>query len=461
MKKLILITLLLHSAIYSAHATHLRAGQITVKQIPGRLTCAITITVFTNTKNTTVLFGGEQDELNFGDGSPITLVPETYNTIRTDLNPDGSLAMASYTTYHTYSTPGKYLISYREPNRNEGIINMDNSVNTTFYIETWITLTLDGTGYQTPTLLMDRPVLLTNAGFNYSESLACSDPNNYQLYYTLATPRRDREMLVENYILPENVSIDPVSGLLTWDGKFKGANTVGEYAFAVKIYQVKDGEIIGYMLRDFQVILTADMTEQPTLVGNAQDSKSVFVADGTTTRFRVAAGSSEAKKIILQVKSELATFENNFTYTIEDSTHNAVNYKVAKISITNTDAIVRNTPYQIIVRGIFDNKVTKDLAYVIATKDIDFETDIPVGTEDNHNLPGIVLTPNPVKNHLQIQNDTNTSTTIRIHDLTGKLWHQQTIRTTTSINLTQLPPGLYICILTQATKLTTYKIIKE
>src|SRR5690606_31689994 len=35
-----------------------------------------------------------------------------------------------------YPGPGKYTISYREPNRNQGVLNMDASVNTRFYIET-------------------------------------------------------------------------------------------------------------------------------------------------------------------------------------------------------------------------------------------------------------------------------------------------------------------------------------
>ncbi len=125
MKKIILLTFLSLMSAYSAHATHLRAGQIEVKQISA-LTVKITVTVFTNA-NSTVLFGGEQDMLNFGDGTPVQLVPETQNTIRRDLNPDGSIGVASFTTYHTYANAGSYLISYREPNRNEGVLNMDNS----------------------------------------------------------------------------------------------------------------------------------------------------------------------------------------------------------------------------------------------------------------------------------------------------------------------------------------------
>ncbi len=66
--------------VYSAHATHLRAGQIEVKQI-STLTVKVTVTVFTNT-NSTVLFGGEQDMLNFGDGTPGQLATPKLSAIR-------------------------------------------------------------------------------------------------------------------------------------------------------------------------------------------------------------------------------------------------------------------------------------------------------------------------------------------------------------------------------------------
>ena len=127
------------SVIYS-NATHLRAGEIVATRVNcNSLTFIITVTVYTNTKNTTVLFGGDQDILNFGDGETM-LVPETANTIRLDLNSDGSVATASFTVTHTYSGIGSYTISYKEPNRNEGVLNMDASVNTTFYLETVVSV---------------------------------------------------------------------------------------------------------------------------------------------------------------------------------------------------------------------------------------------------------------------------------------------------------------------------------
>src|SRR5688500_588841 len=120
----------------SAYATHLRAGEITVeRESCNSLTFIITVTVFTNTINTNVQFGGEDDWLDFGDGVR-RLVPEQTNILRPDLGE--GIATASYTFRYTYPGPGNYIISYSEPNRNDGVVNMDASVNTRFYIETQI-----------------------------------------------------------------------------------------------------------------------------------------------------------------------------------------------------------------------------------------------------------------------------------------------------------------------------------
>jgi hypothetical protein len=55
--------------VIESQATHLRAGDIIVeRQNCSSRTFKITVTVFTNT-GSTVRFGGEQDILNFGDGT--------------------------------------------------------------------------------------------------------------------------------------------------------------------------------------------------------------------------------------------------------------------------------------------------------------------------------------------------------------------------------------------------------
>jgi hypothetical protein len=463
MKKIIALFLTSFAFVYSVYATHLRAGQITVKQQPGSLTCEITVTVFTNYTNTNVLFGGEQDYLTFGDGTSV-LVPETQNTYGPELRP--GVGMASFTTFHTFKSYGSYLIGYREANRNAGILNMSGSVNTQFYIESFITLAENGPAYETPVLLMSEPVLASAVHTDYAESIACMDVNNYQLYYELVTPQSERNTDVLNYIVPENFAVDAVSGLLTWDTKFRGEYLTGEYAFAVRIYQIKDNVIVGYMLRDFQLIISESSVEGVVLDGGAQSNKKVLVPEGATARFRVAASAAETDDIALQVKSELEKFPESFLYTVEDSTHEAMQYKVAKITVINTAEIIRDTPYIISVRAVFgerySDRIAKDLTYVIATREIKPDQPRPPLPEIVNEDPfGISVSPNPVWDFLKIRNIDNATINVRILDRSGKLWQQQTIKSSAALDLRSLVAGLYVCVLETAGKVTSYKIVKE
>src|SRR5258708_1390201 len=113
-RHLILAGLLIFAASFSVKATHLRAGEITItRESCTSLTFTITITVYTNT-GSIVRFGG--GVLDFGDGSEPFITPTIENTQRPDLGPN--IGTVSFSTKHTYSGPGRYVISYLEPNRN-------------------------------------------------------------------------------------------------------------------------------------------------------------------------------------------------------------------------------------------------------------------------------------------------------------------------------------------------------
>jgi len=108
------------------NATHLRAGEITVERLSCQgKTFRITITVFTDIgQGITAKFG--DGFLKFGDGTPDEVVPLIENPI--DLGND--IGFNQYVTTHTYNSTGTFTISYTELNRNEGVLNMANSIDT-------------------------------------------------------------------------------------------------------------------------------------------------------------------------------------------------------------------------------------------------------------------------------------------------------------------------------------------
>jgi len=275
---------------YQSFATHLRAGEITVQRINcNDLDFLITITVFTNTKNTTVKFGGDPDlsYLYFGDGQRV-FVPETDNTIRYDLAADGSIATASFTVRHHYSSYQQYKISYQEPNRNAGVLNMDNSVNTLFYIETVINLDpyLDFIGgcSSSPRLLVP-PIDKACTGATWTHNPGAYDPDKKDsISYEMVIPNSAENLNVVHYRDPNDPGfytnyntanedkdgpptwgINAITGTITWDAPGKA----GEYniAFVVKEWRKIEGiwRNLGFVRRDMQIIVEDCDNKRPLL----------------------------------------------------------------------------------------------------------------------------------------------------------------------------------------------------
>ncbi|HRG07925.1 MAG TPA: gliding motility-associated C-terminal domain-containing protein, partial [Cyclobacteriaceae bacterium] len=124
--------LFLASFPVSVWATHIRAGEITLRRKDcTSLTYIVTINMYTDT-GSPIRFG--DGELRFGDGSPAVITPQLPNTFPPGLNLPTEVGFVTYSIEHTFPGPGQYIISYLEANRNEGVLNIANSVNTTFYI---------------------------------------------------------------------------------------------------------------------------------------------------------------------------------------------------------------------------------------------------------------------------------------------------------------------------------------
>jgi hypothetical protein len=276
-----LSVILITGISFSSYATHLRAGEITVERVScNSLTFRITVTVFTNTINTNVLFGGEDDWLEFGDGQRM-LIPEQENIPRPDLGE--GIATASFTHEHTYSGNGIYIISYSEPNRNAGVVNMDGSVNTRFYIESRIIADPFLGCNNTPKLLV-APIDRACKGIAWFHNPGAYDPDGDSLSYELVIPFRDNNTTVVNYKDPSDpkfysnfananedgtgpptFSINPVDGTLTWDAP----GTIGEYniAFIIQEWRKVNGIWVkgGFVRRDMQIIVDDCDNERPEL----------------------------------------------------------------------------------------------------------------------------------------------------------------------------------------------------
>ena len=465
MKKILSTLVLILLAINFADATHLRGGEIAVRRLNANsFTVRITITVFTNTTNTNVLFGGDDDILDFGDGTdpdgdgrPGILVPEQPNSPRPDLGP--GVAIASYVIDHTYNGFGFYVISYSEPNRNDGILNMDESAATRFYIESGMTLdALVAEVYESPISLTES-VFSTPLGEPFSVGFGCKDPNNYHLTYRLIAPMKAKNTPVSNYLRPENISVNYYNGQLEWDGKFSGMATAGEFSFAVRVDQLMDdGTLIGYKIRDFQVIVVDSnvemgMADNVDLNGNNK----IFLENEGDAEIQINAIATGATSVSLDAVTEL-TSSDNFTFETVASSQTAV---TGYIRLKNTSTIVRDNPYHIVVRMTAhgDKNYFRDISYLFYTTSTTEADGVLIITDVEEKSSTAELSyPNPSNDYLFFTANIPSQTKVTIYDLTGKAVLASGLDTSNQLFVGDLIPGTYLMFLTS--RKTVYPVQK-
>jgi len=318
-KSVFLFFLLLLGISRMAHATHLRAGEITVERLNcTSLTFKITITVYTNT-GSSIQFG--DGVLDFGDGSDPHVTPTVPNTLRPDLGPN--VGTVSYSVTHTYPGPSRYIISYLEPNRNGGILNMFNSVETRFYLETIINIDPFLGCDNSPKLLVP-PIDKGCTGAAFYHNPGAYDPDGDSLSYEFTVPKKEKDSDVNNYRDPnakefydrigldygtanENANGTPTftinsrTGTIIWDSP----GAPGEYniAFLIKEWRKIAGVwvLLGSVTRDMQIVVEDCNNKRPELIVPAD----ICVEAGTTVKEDIFGFDPDSDSVKIEAFSEI------------------------------------------------------------------------------------------------------------------------------------------------------------
>jgi gliding motility-associated-like protein len=263
-------------SLSSAWATHIRAGEIIAERISVQtLTYRITVVGYTDTRSSVVFGPGR---INFGDGREEQLNTKSDFSLVEDLG--DLIEKNTFVITHTFQGPGKYKIRFQEFNRNDLTLNMDNSVDTPFYVETEITID-PFIGVNNSPVLTIPPVDNGAVNVRYIHNPGAFDPDGDSLSYKLDIPKQGFERNVNNYrdpassefskkredgSVPPFLRIDPTFGDLVWDAP----GTAGQFNVAFRIIEWRkiNGkyEQIGYVVRDMQIIIENSNNRRPKLI---------------------------------------------------------------------------------------------------------------------------------------------------------------------------------------------------
>lgn len=275
--RFLLLCWALTALAFQVHATHIRAGDLTIRRLSGennRLSYEIKVMLYRDVTGVPAGIGNVQ----------ITRVGNTSPDHRQDvsprslgLTPDGRTEVLEYKLNYTFGSDGRYRISYFERNRNPTIKNISLPEETPFFIESEFLINF-GLGFNSSPQLLVPPVVQGNVGQRYIQSLGAYDVDGDSLSFRFTICRQGSNQPVQNYRFPddknenwsleqENCSrppiftLDPRTGELIWDAP----NERGEYNVALFIDEWRGGIKIGSVNRDMQIIINDLQNVRPKI----------------------------------------------------------------------------------------------------------------------------------------------------------------------------------------------------
>ncbi len=260
----------------NAKATHNRAGEITYKWLFG-YTYQVKVTTYTNIGGSNLADRCE-DTVYFGDGTRAVVLRSngpcngscSPNGCEGQALPGGTIKLNEYVTTHTFPGPGNYKISMEDPNRNAGVINIPNSVQQVFYIESFLVIPTFGTGKNSSPILTFPPIDNGCVGKCFLHNPGAYDADGDSISYELTTSRGHGGGTCPGYTYPASgggtYNVNATTGTLTWCTP----QLQGEYnlAMLIKEWRKDDGGdyyMIGYILRDLQVDVGVCSNNQPVI----------------------------------------------------------------------------------------------------------------------------------------------------------------------------------------------------
>lgn len=339
-----LLTFFFLCITFSVFATHERAGEITYKHTSG-LTYEVTITTYTYSPS---LADRDRLEVLWGDGTSSIVQRTAKQNLGNDIQRN------TYVTTHTFPSTGTYTISMEDPNRNADIINVPNSVEVPFYIQSTLIINPFLGGNSSP-VLTNPPIDVGCVNKPFYHNPGAVDSDGDSLVYSLINCRGYNGEFIPGYSYPNapnSISIDPITGDLYWDYP----TMQGEYNIAILIEEYRLGVKVGEVVRDMQIDIGVCDNDPPKII-TIEDT---CINAGDLLTFRVTATDASHQIVsltaygdIFHTSSSKAVFVDTSRYGMASGTFNWQ---------TNCSH-VRKQPYQVTFKAA-DNHPTVSLTSI-------------------------------------------------------------------------------------------------
>lgn len=316
-------------------ATHNRAGEITYRHVSG-YTFEFTVTTYTfvnsaaNRSALLVTWGdGSDDILNISKAGHV-LIPNTDYYFNT------------YSGFHAFPGSGVYEIIMEDPNRNLGVKNIPNSVNTIFSIKT-IMLIGSSIGANNTPVLLNPPIDKASRGHIFIHNPSAYDPDGDSISYTITSCLGMGGEPIEGYTLPpasDTLFINEYSGDLIWNTP----TDIGIYNIAILVEEWRKGLKIGRIERDMQVNVYESDNNPPI----NPDIKDFCIVAGDSIIFSITTIDADGDSIVQTINGGPFEVANTAVFTLDSA---GMGYATSTFKWVTNCKNARKQPYYVILKS--------------------------------------------------------------------------------------------------------------
>lgn len=262
-------------------ATHNRAGEITYEHVFG-LTYRIRVTTYTKQS----AFADRPSlKIRWGDEAPGTEEEQldSLDRIVEELNVGADVKRNEYVGLHTYSGSGTFVISVEDPNRNAGVLNINNgapgtpeadktstSVMAYFAIKSVLVIRPGNDGHNNSIKFLNPPIQDACIFQPWIHNPVAYDSlNGDQLVFSLVPCLGQGVVPLDTWESPtdytdnadDTFEIDPQTGDITWNTPL----VAGEYNVAFVVEEYRNGVFVGSVERDMQITVVNCANTPPVI----------------------------------------------------------------------------------------------------------------------------------------------------------------------------------------------------
>ncbi|MCX8080269.1 MAG: gliding motility-associated C-terminal domain-containing protein [Bacteroidia bacterium] len=266
-----------------------------------------------------------------------------------------------YKGVYQYANPGIYKVYVYDPNRNEGVVNIPNSVDQPFYLESLLVID-NFVGSNTSPILTSPPLDQACLGICFYHNPGAYDPDGDSLSFELTYCRGVDQLgnigqPIPGYTYPAtgpggSFSIHPTTGLLKW---CVPQSPTGEYniAFIVKEWRKYGNQrvLIGYVLRDMQVKVLQCSTNLPPFIKPISDT-CVVAGNPVIKNFEVSDPNNGNIVLIYGLGGTFTDVNPKATLSFTSAQFIAPNTSTICTYTWSTQcSYIRNQPYQVLIKA--------------------------------------------------------------------------------------------------------------